>query len=549
MRKTKGKFSNRYLLWMPCAVALATVLDYVFDLGGSLLTLTAMAVPAAVPAADTGADGGGTNQYQPGLRSESNPNGSADAPATGIGGLPTQNGGSATTVSNAREQAPDLMRPDVDTELVKIHSDFNVVDTIKRKVKKQKRVKSPIVEHWMIDEAKSSVTVAEDGKVSGNTLVIALEPEDANLLNPYYTCIDMSTGVEYYVTHVSSDGKITLEEVTEDGKPVVPHKLKGGDELILLASAAYETQKVIAPSSVYPVKDKIYLQKQLCNVVVSDYFDEHPKEIPFNEAQQAEAALNDFRHKSCRTAWIGKGGIKKVRAQNAQLNVQDVYMSKGLYWQFKRRYQLGKKIVFSDFINLAKSKTSRFGGLKKAAFIVGSELMADIQKIDFTLHADVTQKSSEVWGLAATQIHTVFCDIYLILDISLDECGLSKCGALIDMEQLVRYYMKTEETKKENVQDEEATRRIITTWDALALKGYTHIWVDGREVQQNNFVAIENIKTLETLPASPKVGDTVYLSADYTGSDGTEYEEGKAYTWNGESWDLASVELPTELIA
>lgn len=505
-------------------------IDYLLEMGGA--TTMAMAVAAAV--------------VEPKIETTTEP---LPTPSEGIAGKQTQAGGQATTVSAAMEQAPDFVKPDVDTELTKIHSDFNILDTIKRKVKKQRKVKSPVVEHWMIDEAKAYITV--NGKKTSSNGVITFTPvsEDKYLVNPYYTLLDMATDTEYYVTEVSASGVVTAEIVTEDGSVAATQAtISDGARLILLSSAGYETQKIIAPSTVYPVKETVYLQKQLCNVVVSDYFDQQPKEIPFNEAQQAEAALNDYRHKASRAAWLSKGGRKKVRAQNGNLNAQDAYISKGLYRQFKRKYQLGNKITFNDLINLAKSKTSRFGGSKKAAFVVGSDLLADIQKIDFTMHTDVTQKPSEVWGLACTQIHTVFCDMYLILDIALDECGMSKCGALIDMEQLVRYYIKNEETKKEAVQDEEATRRIITTWDALVLKGYCHIWVDGREVQQDNFVALENISTAATLPTTPSLGDTVYLSKAYASeADGVTYEKDKAYTWDGAKWVLASVEVPTEL--
>jgi hypothetical protein len=50
-------------------------------------------------------------------------------------------------------------------------------------------------------------------------------------------------------------------------------------------------------------------------------------------------------------------------------------------------------------------------------------------------------------------------------------------GGLIDEEGLVRYYMKNEDAKTENVEGEEATRQVVMTIDCLCLKGYSHMWV------------------------------------------------------------------------
>ena len=76
-------------------------------------------------------------------------------PSSGIGGLPTQGIGEATTVSNASELGSDLIDADVDDQIIGIASDESVIDTIKRKIRRQVRVNSFEVDHYLIDDKRS----------------------------------------------------------------------------------------------------------------------------------------------------------------------------------------------------------------------------------------------------------------------------------------------------------------------------------------------------------------------------------------------------------
>ena len=82
------------------------------------------------------------------------PGGSTKA-SRGIAGLATQGAGEATTVSNASELSPDLIDADVDDQIISIASDESVIDTIKRKIRRQVRVTSFEVDHYLIDDKRS----------------------------------------------------------------------------------------------------------------------------------------------------------------------------------------------------------------------------------------------------------------------------------------------------------------------------------------------------------------------------------------------------------
>lgn len=480
------------------------------------------------------------------------PSGSPSA-SQGQAGLNTQVSGEAAIVSTMAEAGGDLIQPDIDPLITKIATDESVLDTIKRKVKRQVQVDAFEVDHYMIDEKRISAktTAAVVKAASTQVFPITMSSADSKLFYDYSTAI--VKGVSGY----AKDGKTTTEEElmiycvgkndsdmpkfiaingpknTESdeacGTPAIP----SGSEIVLLGSAAYETQERIAPNVVLPVAERVYLQKQLCNSVVSDYFESQKKRIPFQKAQIAEAIIRQWRLENCRTAWMGIQGKFKVKAQDKNMGEQYVYTSKGIRWQIKRDYELQSgKITLDDIVYLSMFKFTGYNCSKKAMWIMGKELLANIQTIDLTLHKDISMADSEVFGIKCTRLKTVFGDIELVHDPVLDRLGYSKCGALLDMDGLVRYWRKNETSKKEKVEGEEAERDIIMCIDSLCLKGYSHIWVNGNSTIAGGTSTNVKIKALAKLPADAKVNDVVILTAD----DGSN-TAGSILQYNGTGWE------------
>jgi hypothetical protein len=319
---------------------------------------------------------------------------------------------------------------------------------------------------------------------------------------------------------------------------VVP-TIPAGTEVILLSSAAYETQKFIAPSTVVPVPERVYLQKQLCNNIVSDYFKAQKKKLEFSEAQIAEAVVRQFRLESCRTAWVGQPGKFKVQAMDAAMGYQWDYFSKGLRWQFKRQYDLSSTITFADLLNLSMVKFTGYNCTKRAVWLLGRQLLNDIQKIDITLHKNISMGGGSVFGLKCTKIQTVFGEINLVHDPTLDALGYSNCGGLIDENGLVRYYMKNEDSNTESVEGEEAKRQVVMTIDCLCLKGYSHIWVNGA-AEKSDIPGASRVTSSATLPESPNTNDVVVLTADVNHTVNNEsqlwFPAGSVVTYTGTTW-------------
>lgn len=532
------------LLWV-----VGLILMFLDEESGALVMATATAVPAPVNIPGEN-ETLGVNVVQSGTPQA----------APGRAGLNTQLNGEATTVSNV-DEASDLIEADIDKQIIAIATDESVIDTIKRRVKRKQLVNSFEVDHYMIDEKRIKAYTSEEyvGKSATRAEIPFSTTADGKIFQEYYTAI--CKGVNGY----DPTGKIELpgqdlmlffigkNDTTEapiamavngpkvnatDEYCVVP-TIPAGTEIILLSSAAYETQKFIAPSSVVPVPERVYLQKQLCNSIVSDYFKSQKKRIKFNESQIAEAILRQFRLESCRTAWVGQPGKFKVKAMDPALGYQWDYFSKGLRWQFKRQYDLASKMALADLFNLMMVKFTGFNTSKKALFLLGKNLLNDIQKIDITLHKTISMKDAqnETFGFAVTRLHSVFGDVDLLHDPTLDALGYSNSGALIDEAGLVRYYRKNEESTKEDVVGEEAEREIVMTIDCLALKGYSHIWVNGGE--GGDIPGAAKVSTAATLPENPVVNEVVVLTAAVEASEKTNnvaFEKDDVVQFDGKVW-------------
>ena len=201
--------------------------------------------------------------------------------SSGIGGLPTQGIGDATTISNVSELGNGLIEAEVDEQIIGIASDESIIDTIKRKVRRQVRVTSFEVDHYLIDDKRSKAYTNETYTGIGATRaeIPFSTTGERKIFQEYFTAICKGVngydptgqtempGVDLMLFFVgknsTTEAPIAMAvngpktNATDDycTVPTIP----AGTEIILLSSAAYETQKFIAPSTIVPVPERMYL--------------------------------------------------------------------------------------------------------------------------------------------------------------------------------------------------------------------------------------------------------------------------------------------------
>ena len=411
--------------------------------------------------------------------------------------------GMPATVSAAAEatggiNAGNFVDTAVDDELFRFNSDDTPLMQLMLKAKRVK-VDSPEVDHYMIDEPISEMHTSEDLVSSSRTHApLPLEPMVQNVARANTTLlvpsIDGYDAAGQNVTH----GKplmlfVTTQDATTNNpivKAVNGRKINPADEecilpdipagtrVVILANSLYETQKEVDPDLVVPQATRIYLQKRGMNQVVSDYFDSQRKRIPFSKAIIAEQAIANFKVRGNRTLWAGRQSKFKVSVP--RMGLQHIYTTEGIRWQFRKELQHSDAWTIKTVIAMAKMFFTGEDVPKTALLLAGKNLLEQLQSINYSEHPEIqlTTRTNPV-GWTVTCLHTVFGDIDIKREPTLDRIGWSNSGALIGEDRLVHYVYSTEHSFSDRVDGEEATRSGILIWDALALKGGCHIWIDG----------------------------------------------------------------------
>lgn len=330
----------------------------------------------------------------------------------GSTGRTTQVPGEAATVSAVAEAsggivAGALIEPDIDEELFRFNSDDTPLMNLMLKAKRVK-VNSPEVDHFMIDEPRSQVTLIDDlQETQLMQAVLPLGPADQNIPRPYGTLLvkgvsgydengrDMTVGKDLMLFVTGFDSTTNNPVVRAVNGPKqnstdefcgIPHIPKG-TVCVILANSLYETQKEVDPDLIIPQPNKVYLQKRGMNQVVSDYFESQRKRVPFTKAMIAEQAIANFKVRGNRTLWAGRGGKFKVNIP--KLGFQYVFCTEGLRWQFKRELQHEGTWTVERIIALAKMFFTGEDVPKTALLLAGKNLLEQIQCIDFSKHPEI----------------------------------------------------------------------------------------------------------------------------------------------------------------
>lgn len=491
-----------------------------------------------------------------------------DAPTTspGSAGIQSQVPGQASTVSGLSGAsggiAPgNLVEPDIDDQLFRFQSEDTALMSLMLKSKKVK-VNSPEVEHYMIDEQRAVLTTSTAvAAASSNSFILPLDSNDQQIPRDYSTLL--VKGVDGYnaAGSATTPGQALMLFVTgrdaASGNPVcravngprssanaqcTTPAIPAASKVILLGNALYETQKEVDPDLIIPQPSIVYLQKRGMNQIVSDYFDAVKKHVPFTQAMIAEQAILNFKRAGNRTLWAGRKG--KTTVNIPKLGTQFVYFSEGIRWQFKRELQHSGKWTIEKLIALAKLFFTGEDVPKTALLLAGKNLLEEIQCIDFSKHPEIQIISAQnPVGWSVTRIHTVFGDIDIKREPTLDTLGWSNSGALLGEDRLVHYSYSTQHEFSDRVEGEEATRKGMVVWDALALKGSCHIWIDGEGAAGTSAAETYSIWETSTTPTADKVTDgTIYyfqydtvLNDTQTAQNGTLWKAtvaGSTLTWS-----------------
>lgn len=501
--------------------------------------------------------------------------GKLNNPGSGSAGLQTQLPGQATTVDGVGNGVGDdhshLSQVAIDEGIVRFKSNVTPLMTLMLR-SKTVSVDSPEVDHFMIDEARSTVTTTE--AVAENAHLqqfpLPLSSGDASLCLLYKTllCRDVD-GYDEAGKNVTPGMPLMLYIIgrnTDTGYPIV-RALNGkrtnptddfcqvpaiptGTVIDILSTALHETQREVEPSATQPVSKRLFLQKRAINLIWSDYYDSQKKIIDFSRSTIAEASLDEWKKEGNRTLWISRQ--TKFNVKDSKTGFQTVRTTAGVRWQFQREL-IHKKgsWTYREFIALAKMFFCGDDTPEGGYGLCGKNFLENIQCIDFSEHPEIKIgiKHSKL-GWDVHYIHTVFGDIEFIYEPTLDKIGYANSCGIFGVNRTVHYERTSEYRESERVEGHEAERESVIAWDAMGLKGTCHIFVNG-EGTKGNAGAIDfvywNSATAPT--AEDLVKNRVYIIMQATCQldKKTTANQNEYWQWDGLKWvQIKFEQLPAE---
>ena len=314
-----------------------------------------------------------------------------------------------------------------------------------------------------------------------------------------------------------------------------------GTELTICGNACSESQMIVDPETYLPVKDTLFLQKKISNIVMTDDWIEQARKVKFITKDVVGNGIYNHKRRCARSHWLGRKFMTNVKVTDAKIGQEPVYFEKGILRQLNMSYTYaGPDITWNDLIALSQMQHTDNAANTNSVALCGKNAVQKLQML-FLNNVDMQkavsyEKIAEI-GVDLYRWHDAFGTIDFIHDPTLNDIGYEDFIVVLDMDNAVHYVKKMEkETKqdlKTNGENREAERRIIQTIDCVGLKGFNSVLFG--PANRGDLVAALGINinatSADSLPETGTPGAVYYLTADYG-----QFSEGTLVEWKNGAW-------------
>ena len=319
--------------------------------------------------------------------------------------------------------------------------------------------------------------------------------------------------------------------------PVIPV----GTQLSVMANGCSESQMIVSPDNFQPRTKKVYLQKKILNVVLTDQFAKQIKKYPFFEEDVKGEALYKFRRRCARTAWIGKQ--KRITVIDDKMGEEFVYFSEGVLRQVTML--MGSADVFDlpmlTAINMLMYTEYASGNVGRA--YCGKNFIRRLLHLkENKSYKELGFKSYNNLGIEVHAYKDNFGTTEFVYDPTLDDLGYSDFACVIDIKH-ARRYVETEnreytiDMKMGAGENREAKRNVTIIADAIALKGYNSLLIGPSEMLNNRNLAdaAVNVALVSQVPENPVDGQLIFLTVNDE-SKGLTKDKAYKYEASSQTW-------------
>ena len=359
-------------------------------------------------------------------------------------GVAVLNGPLTTAVTN--QNAPDLLKNELDNRIVKIRPMSTPIDQISRWGGTRK-AGSMIVDFYSVDTKpiQSTVDTLDNSNKSGENPIALLTvnnrifQESETLLIPSVTAITDDGKREALILYVTEVDGSTLKVISVNNYDFASHtnvvpNIAEGAAVIRMGKAATELDVQTPQFEALPVKSQNYCQIFKAQVEQSVFQKLADKEVGWTFTDQEEVAIIDMRLGMEKNFLFGS----KMRLQEPG-KMEDVLFTGGIWNQtnHESNYTSGK-FDNNALVEMSRNAFTGNAGSSRKVLIGGSKFIEALHKLEITR----TISSGEVktkWGIDFTEICTKFGTFYVVLSEIFDQCGHAEDAFVLDPEYLTKY--------------------------------------------------------------------------------------------------------------
>lgn len=389
-------------------------------------------------------------------------------------------GNSPLTTTLMRDNAPDLLRSDVDNRVVRIRPMSTPVDQISRMVG-ARRARSMVVEYYSVDtkaqEVTSSGSISEvDAGLFDGYQLYNLPLDNSALVAPTDTLMTPASaaGVSYVLYVVDRPDTKTARVICLNGaeetnrKGIISADLRNAT-LVRMGRASGELAVQTAQFEALPRKENNFCQIFKAQVEQSVNARLSAKEVGWSFSDQEEVAVMDMRMGMEKSFLFGSKGRLTIAD-----GTDEVYFTDGIWNQagglFEYHYSSFTADHLVDMMHAAFTGAS--AGSRRKILLAGSGLISRISKLKYERVVGPTDKVTR-WGIDFHEIQSKFGSLYVVHSEVFDQCGHGRDGIIIDPEYMVKYVFQPFQVeridlKSSGVRNTEAV--VITEASCLALR-------------------------------------------------------------------------------
>lgn len=349
------------------------------------------------------------------------------------------------TTQITRELAPELLRNELDSRIVKIRPSSTPLDQISRMIG-ARHANAMKVEYYSVDTKDGSSTVSKSSRgleiSAGKEVTLSVsKPEIFSLSETILIpAVKIPAGVYEgqalvgYVTGTDTSSVTFVPINLKEGESISDANIDTKDLVIRMGRAARELDVQTAQYVALPKKDYNYCQIFKSQVAESFYQRLADKEVGWNFTDQEEVAIMDMRM-----------GMEKsfLFGARARVSIDDsgdeILLTGGIWNQTERTFSYSSgAMTESQLIALCREAFTGRSGSKRKILLAGSGLIQALSQL--TINRTIAaSETCTVWGIDFNTIVTKFGTLYVHHSEVFDLCGMEGSGMVIDPDYITKY--------------------------------------------------------------------------------------------------------------